>query len=356
MPKTFLVPLDGSALAERALPYAVRLAQRTGAEIALLRAVLAHTFPGTDPTEAEVKVTQEAEAALEQVAARLRAQGIAASVHVYYDTATSAIVDAMRAQHADLVIMSTHGRSGLGRWLYGSVAEHVLQHATAPVLLVPARCRREWGDPTSGPVVVGLDGSPLAEAALAPAAQLAAWLDSPLVLAQVVEPVVPVVTDGAAYVPPFDEEAELAAARAYLARLVADPRLGGRPAEVVAATGEPARTLVQLADERHAAALALATHGRTGLARLVLGSVAVAVLQRADVPLLIYQPVEMRAQPAAAPRQETPVTVALSRAEVALVERSLAALLREGGAEADRALAAGLLARLRQLADEAAGA
>ncbi|HLI28398.1 MAG TPA: universal stress protein [Chloroflexota bacterium] len=355
MPMTILVPLDGSALAERALPYAVRLAHRTGAAIALLRAVLAHTFPGTDPTEAEVKVTQEAEAALEQVAAGLRAQGLAASVHVYYDTATSAIVDAMRVLPADLVVMSTHGRSGLGRWLYGSVAEHVLQHATAPVLLVPARCRREWAAAAVGPVVVGLDGSPLAEAALAPAAQLAAWLDSGLVLAQVVEPIVPVVTDGAAYVPPFDEEAELAAARQYLSSLIADPRLAGRLAEVVAEVGDPATMLVRVADERQAAALALATHGRTGLARIVLGSVAIAVVQRADVPLLVYRPVEMRPPESAAPPQEPAVTVGLSRGELALVERALATLLREGSADADRATAAALLARLRQLAGEPGG-
>lgn len=356
MATTILVPLDGSEFAERAVPFAAYLARRADAEIALLRAVQARTFPGADPTDAEVKVTQEAEAALDRVAASLRQQGIAASTHVYYDSATSALTDALRAQHPDLVVMSTHGRSGIGRWLYGSVAEHVLHHATMPVLLVPARCRREWKPDAIGPVVVGLDGSPLAEAALAPAAQLAAWLDTELVLAEVIEPIVPVVTDGAAYVPPVDEEAELAAARQYLDSLTRDTRLGGHKASVVTMVGDPATLLVRIADERGAAAIALATHGRTGLARLVLGSVAVATLQRADVPLLVYRPVEMRPQQAPAPPGEQSLQLALSRSELAVVERGLTTLLREGVSDTERTTASALLDRLRRLGAEPGGA
>jgi nucleotide-binding universal stress UspA family protein len=135
-----LVPLDGSALAETALARAADLAADDGATLMLVRAAEAHTLPGVDPTEAQVEVVQEAEDYLGAVAARLARDGLKkVETSVWYGPAASAIVEAARLRKADLIVMSTHGRSGLGRLILGSVAESVLRGTTAPILLLRAQ-------------------------------------------------------------------------------------------------------------------------------------------------------------------------------------------------------------------------
>ncbi len=132
-----LVPLDGSSLAEGALPKAVELAQTAGAQLLLLRAVQAHTLPGIDPTEAQVKAVREAEEYLGQVLDRLGALGLTdAKTTVWYGPPAYAIVEAARLHKVDLIVMTTHGRSGLGRLILGSVAESVLRGTTTPILLL----------------------------------------------------------------------------------------------------------------------------------------------------------------------------------------------------------------------------
>jgi nucleotide-binding universal stress UspA family protein len=134
-----LVPLDGSALAESALEKAVEMAGGWPCTLMLLRATEAHTLPGMDPIEAQVHVVREAEDYLAAVAARLKAQGIKnVETSVWYEPAASAIVDAAHLRKADLIVMSTHGRSGLGRLILGSVAESVLRGTTTPILLLRA--------------------------------------------------------------------------------------------------------------------------------------------------------------------------------------------------------------------------
>ena len=134
-----LVPLDGSALAEAALPKAVEMAESTGAKLLLIRAAEAHTLPGVDPTEAQIKVVQEAEDYLGQVGDRPAALGLKdVETSVWYGPAAYAIVEAARLNKVDLIAMTTHGRSGLGRLILGSVAESVLRGTTTPILLIRA--------------------------------------------------------------------------------------------------------------------------------------------------------------------------------------------------------------------------
>ena len=131
-----LVPLDGSALAEAVLSRAIELVKDSGAKVELLRAVEAHTIPGVDPTEAQIKVVAEGEAYLADVAARLKADGIGdVATSVWYGPAAYAIIEAARLRKVDLIAMTTHGRSGLGRLILGSVAESVLRGTTVPILL-----------------------------------------------------------------------------------------------------------------------------------------------------------------------------------------------------------------------------
>jgi nucleotide-binding universal stress UspA family protein len=136
---TILVPVDGSALAEAALPRALELAKVSGARVLLLRAAQAPTVPGVDPTEAQARVVREAEAYLAQLQARLtREGGVKVETSVWYGPAAHAIVEAAQLHRADEIVMTTHGRSGLGRLLLGSVAESVLRGTTTPILLLRA--------------------------------------------------------------------------------------------------------------------------------------------------------------------------------------------------------------------------
>lgn len=136
---TILVPLDGSVLAEGALPKAVEVAEVSGAQLLLLRAAEAHSFPGVDPVEAQIKVVSEAEEYLARAVDRLAASGVKdVKASVWYGPAAYAIVEAARARKVDLIVMTTHGRSGLGRFILGSVAESVLRGTTTPILLIRA--------------------------------------------------------------------------------------------------------------------------------------------------------------------------------------------------------------------------
>jgi len=146
-----LVPLDGSALAESALGRATELAQMSGAQILLLRAVEAHVLLGTDPTDAQVEVVQDGERYLAGIAARLNGTGIKDVVtSVWYGPPAFAIVEAARLRKADLIVMNSHGRSGLGRLVLGSVAESVLRGTTTPILLI-----RTQSAPVEQPVAAG---------------------------------------------------------------------------------------------------------------------------------------------------------------------------------------------------------
>ncbi|MBI3634829.1 MAG: universal stress protein [Candidatus Rokubacteria bacterium] len=135
--ETILVPLDGSALAEAALPTALGLlAEQPGTTLLLLRAAEATTMLG-DPVAAQVDVVREAEEYLKTLAARLSTwKAPKVETAVWYGAPAPAIVEAARVANADLIVMSTHGRSGIGRLVLGSVAESVLRGTSTPILLV----------------------------------------------------------------------------------------------------------------------------------------------------------------------------------------------------------------------------
>lgn len=143
-----LVPLDGSRLAEAAIPMALALLEdQPAATLLLLRAAEASTLAGGDAVNEQVRVVREAESYLDAVAARV-ARGGAAQVKtsVWYGPAAPAIVEAAQVGKVDLIVMGTHGRSGLGRLILGSVAEAVLRGTRTPVLVV-----RDDGAPLTTP-------------------------------------------------------------------------------------------------------------------------------------------------------------------------------------------------------------
>lgn len=108
------------------------------ASITLLRVTYAHTFPGIDPTEAEVKVVREAEEYMQRIENRLKTKGFMVESHARYGDEAGEILDHAAQKDIDLITMSTHGRRGVKRWVLGSVAEKLVRHATKPIFLV--RC------------------------------------------------------------------------------------------------------------------------------------------------------------------------------------------------------------------------
>lgn len=136
--KKILIPLDGSECAENVLPVVEKLATELKAELVLLRVALAITFPGWDPTEAQLRVVREAEEYLRMVEERLRTKGFKVESHVRYGEDAEEILEHAAQKEIDLIAMTTHGRSGVKRFLLGSVAEKVLRHSPKPIFLV--RC------------------------------------------------------------------------------------------------------------------------------------------------------------------------------------------------------------------------
>jgi nucleotide-binding universal stress UspA family protein len=145
--RRILVPLDGSVLAERALEAAFGLAQKFGSEVTLLRVTVPEeilvSLPALTPPAARLYTTNalpqqaEADAYLFGVKTRWLASGVSIRTEVLSGAPPEMIVAFAKEQKADLIVMSTHGRSGFSRLIYGSVAEAVLRGARLPVLLTP---------------------------------------------------------------------------------------------------------------------------------------------------------------------------------------------------------------------------
>jgi nucleotide-binding universal stress UspA family protein len=143
-----LAPLDGSALAEAALPPLVALAKRHAAQLVLLRVAYARGLGKAALAEAQLAAVREAESYLTGVAHRLAADGVRAACVVRVGSAAAEILDDIQGKQPDLVAMSTHGRTGLTHLVLGSVAEEVLRVSPVPVLLFPARALRATGAET----------------------------------------------------------------------------------------------------------------------------------------------------------------------------------------------------------------
>ena len=269
MLSTIIVPLDGSDFAARALPHATALARSSGAKLVLVR-VLTHRASGSAADEMEA-----IRAALNVDADAIRADGmrvetIMRRVHpVHADDVARAIAEIADDQQAELIVMSTHGRSGLGRWVYGSVADSVLQQSTTPVLLVSPHVDSLPPTDRRLRVLVPLDGSQLAEEAIEAADLLTGALDTELTVLQVVEtPTYPLYGDGYAYVP-YDQEAKASGRPGeYLQSQVDRLQAQDKRVTARATIGNPSWVIAQMSHEVEADVIVMATHGRTGLNRL----------------------------------------------------------------------------------------
>jgi nucleotide-binding universal stress UspA family protein len=256
-----MVPLDGSELAERALPCAERLGVATGATLHLVHVVelappLTGPFapayvPGSVYDDLVAQDRQHATAYLDKMRERVAAGGVHVRTEQMVGYAAATLLDYERDAGIDLVVMCSHGRTGLARFALGSVAEHLLRHGTAPVLLV-----RPFGDPvTLEHAMVPLDGSERAEEALRVVDQLARDVVHEVTLLRVI---------GAAQEGPEAERyLDEVARRLTQEHLACSRRI---------AQGDPAETIIDVAGKDKL--VVMATRGRSGLARWALGSVA----------------------------------------------------------------------------------
>ena len=302
--KKILVPLDGSALADRAIPFAATVAARATCDIVLVRAV---STLSVYSESASVALKREAHEALNVAAAVLEAQGLSVVTRVLDQPPEAAILEAARDPDVGLIVMSTHGRGGLGRVIYGSVADAVLREAPVPVLTVPPHGLATWPTDQRLKILVPLDGSDLSKAALAPACELAEILGGSLLLASVVTfPSYAAYAEGYVFVDPEVTESVVEEARQSLEEIAAGLRSETRPVEVCTTFGTPYFGITNIAREQGAGVIVMATHGRGGMTRALLGSVATATLRQTDVPIMLVRPVEAEpgldlSQPAAQP-------------------------------------------------------
>ena len=303
--RSILVPLDGSALAESALPFATRLARASGGSIHVL-SVVPDPFvldPGLRPPGANDRITRAhdaVEAYVDGVVARVgkRVPG-GVSGEVAFGVPADCMVEAIRRVGIDFVVMTSHGRGGFTRFWLGSVTDAFVRRAPVPVFVVKAEDAEAGDLPDDvriGGVLVPLDGSPLAEIALSPATELARLLDAPITLLMVLENPLGVspgfVPYAAQYDPvvPFEQNEQ---AGRYL-EVIAD-RIRARGFSVDIATSDDlgvARTIVDYEREKVHGVIVIATNGRGGWRRLVTGSVADKVVRHAECPVVMVRPVE----------------------------------------------------------------
>jgi nucleotide-binding universal stress UspA family protein len=294
MYRAILVPVDGSPFSERALPYARMIATLGGAKVLLFRVIPPAEGDSQHADEAgRAQLVREARSYLDELAARL--PDLSVETAVAEGDAADVIVEEIGKKSVDLIIMTTHGRSGLGRWVYGSVADEIMRRATVPALLVPADCQFRWPSDRAPRILVPLDGSDLSEEVLGPVCDLASVLGAELRLIRVVEPHPAAFSDPSMYMM-LDPTPELEASRSYLDAVANELRAAGRDVAVQEVFGFAVTTITDEAREQNADLIAMSTHGSSGLTRLIMGSVATGVVQRATVPILIIRPVSARQQ------------------------------------------------------------
>ncbi len=299
MPRPLLVPLDGSELGEAALPWAVTLARSHDVPVVLVRVI--GRPPYRAPAEAYAQFLTATrtpiEADLERVRQRLAAAGRRVETAIRDGDAAESILNLADEIGAFAIVMAFHGRGGLTRLVLGSVAERVLEQATVPVLLVRAGAARNQTRPALSRLPVPLDGSPLAEQALSSAQDLAAD-GVTLLLLQIVPPVQRFLAGGrrVATVDRAATRRAVTEAEEYLdrlARAVDSARVSTRTA---VRTGAAGSEILSAARNEAVDLVVMGTHGRTGPARWLMGSVADEVVRRGEQPVFLVSTRTMAAR------------------------------------------------------------
>lgn len=300
--KRILVPLDGSALAEQALAPAIKIAQHVKGELIVMRVPVymdtrVQTAVAYDmapiaamwPQESITSVYEEAEEYLAHVVERRKPADLPMRALVVDGDRAGAIVDTAVSEQVDLIVMSTHGRTGLSRWVFGSVTERVLRGADCAALIVrsPQPLRH---------ILVTLDGSRLSEQALAPALTLARAFESKVTLLRVSEPMeinpetIEQIGQAEWGLGEQLSSEPLRNEENYLQNLAAAQQRSGLEVQTAVVSGPVAAAILDFSEAQHADLIAMSTHGRSGLRRWVYGSITEKVLRGARCAMLVIRP------------------------------------------------------------------
>jgi nucleotide-binding universal stress UspA family protein len=307
-----MVPLDGSPLAEQVLPLAAAIAWRGGADLLLVRVIPMPQAPlrVDGPTLSVAEQVERATWEVQQYLAAIKHQVFEdlASLssesprdRIKIDIETTVglpgivLPDFAQEQGADLIVMATHGRTGLDRWARGSVADKVIQLSRVPIIAMRPGATGMLSIkrlPRLDRIMVTLDGSGLAETVLPLASRLARRLEAELVLFRVVRLPSLVQTTGpnGAMIETdlwgdLDDEAQR-----YMQRVAESLTREGVRVQTMLAHDDIAGSILATADTLDVDLIAMSTHGRTGLNRLVFGSIADRVLRASHRPVLIIRP------------------------------------------------------------------
>jgi nucleotide-binding universal stress UspA family protein len=293
-----LLPLDGSKTAEQVLPWTLTFANRFKLPVELLAVVDTGTMlTSVDRARHFDKLVEQgardSKAYLERISGRFI--GIKVRRSVELGNAADLIIKKAGANKSNLIAMTTHGHSGLNRWLLGSVAEKVLRATTNPLLLVRAGHHgKADGEASFKSIIVPLDGSELAEAALPMAGRIAKKFDLEVYLMRIVEnPYTAFVSGGGHYAVNIDELMKEIRGRArnYLETKLAELNKSGvAQISYLLQDGIAADEIVSVGDQTPESLIVMSSHGRSGMKRWLLGSVAETVVRHANNPVLVVRP------------------------------------------------------------------
>ena len=292
-----LVPLDGSPAAESVLSIARAIAGGLKVPVELLSVIdlveLARNVSAAENLFLDTLAEDEMRSRREYLA-KIAESFSGGEVHglVEKGKAESVILETAAAENDTLIAMATHGRSGLNRWLLGSVAEKVLRATGIPLLLVRASAAPSQAQRPLKSIVVPLDGSPLAETVLPGVVDLAKKLDLQVMLFRAFNIPYGVYDGGGAY--GVDLERLVAAVEAetqrYLEEKRAELQAAGLEKVIIASKqGMGADEIISFTRKSPDTLIAMCSHGRSGVKRWVLGSVTETVVRHADTPVLIFR-------------------------------------------------------------------
>ena len=286
--RKILIPLDGSKTAETVLPYIKYLASRFDLKIEVL---------GVGIGSKNRRVNLLLNDYINNTVSSLHNERTEAEAIIIYGSAADKILSYSKQNDIDLIIMATHGRSGIKRWWMGSVADKIISQSITPVLLVPSKTRKVTQMKKSisiDQILVPLDGSDIGQAALDYIELVAKETGAAITLIQVISTPNSMETSllGNATWDSFSKEMREAASN-YLGSLVEELKGHGITAKYDIPIGNPAAEIIEYARKYKFDLIAMSTHGRTGLARWVLGSIADKVLHGAGMPMWLVRPSKM---------------------------------------------------------------
>jgi nucleotide-binding universal stress UspA family protein len=299
MYKNIMVPTDGSGFDRDAILVALRVAERCHAKIRLVRVLTTGAYFGLAASEgaiiSEETIRIETEAALSELHALAAECRNMSSTPISTDLEHGPIADMLaayaRRNNVDLIVISSHGRRGVARLALGSVTDLLIRQTTIPVLVVKPKA--SYLSPEASKefhsIVVPLDGSGLAEQILSRVVPLAKVEEAEITLLQVLAPEETSQTGEAPTAPWWEKK--VAAARAYLSRRAKEVRAQGVSARIDVVIGDKIPdAITDYARRERADLIAIATHGRGGLARVLRGSVADGVTKWAMSSILVFHP------------------------------------------------------------------